>query len=105
MSSSKLEALNTNAALLASAEAAVELPNAEAMKRPKMFSLPSIQAGLAVAMTTPLYIIVKSSLSKTIVACLGGQERKKRVRLIFMQDIASAVDLDHPNTQIQKVGN
>lgn len=78
---SKLEVLSTSALLLASAEEAVELHNTEAMKRPKKFSHPSIQTGLAVAMTTPLHIIVKSSLSKTIVACLGGQERKKRVRM------------------------
>lgn len=75
---SELKSLSSNTGLLTVAQAAVGLSSGEAMKKPKMFAYPSIQAGLAVAMATPLSVVLRSSLSSTIVACVEGKNKKKK---------------------------
>ncbi len=73
------ERISSDLDLLAVAEGAEMAGNGAAMVRPIKFSSPSITSGLAVAMATPLAVILATSLTTTVVACVDGKEAQCKV--------------------------
>ena len=64
--------------LKSSQEAAIEASN-RAMRNPRVFAKPCTMTALAVAMATPLSVIVRSSIATTIAACVGGKDAQSKV--------------------------
>ena len=64
--------------LKSSQEAAAEASN-RAMRNPRVFAKPCTMTALAVAMATPLSVIVRSSIATTIAACMGGKDAQSKV--------------------------
>ncbi len=62
-------------------EAAVEA-STRAMRNPRVFTKPCTITALAVAMATPLSVIVHSSLAATIAACVGCTDYQSKVGLV-----------------------
>ena len=60
-------------------QAAIEA-SARAMKNPRKFAKPCTMTALAVAMATPLSVIVRTSISNTIAACVGAKDTQSKVR-------------------------
>lgn len=54
-----------------------------AMKNPRKFAKPCTMTALAVAMATPLSVIVHSSIANTIAACVGGKDAQSKVGHIY----------------------
>lgn len=50
-----------------------------AMRNPRQFTKPCTMTALAVAMATPLSVIVHSSIANTIAACVGGKDAQSKV--------------------------
>ena len=59
-------------------EAIVEA-STRAMRNPRVFTKPCTTTALAVAMATPLSVIVRSSLAATIAACVGCRDYQSKV--------------------------
>ena len=62
-------------------KAAVEA-STRAMWNPRVFTKPCTITALAVAMATPLSVIVRSSLAATIAACVGCKDYQSKVGLV-----------------------
>lgn len=75
----KFESVFSDFGLLKKALGAVEELDATAMRKPKSFSACSITTALAVVMATPLSVVLRSSLSSTVAACIGDTETQSKV--------------------------
>lgn len=51
-----------------------------AMNNPRRFAKPCTMTALAVAMATPLSVVIRSSIANTIIACVGGKDEQSKVR-------------------------
>lgn len=49
------------------------------MNNPRKFTKPCMMTALAVAMATPLSVIIRTSIANTIIACVGGKDEQSKV--------------------------
>ena len=75
----QFDALTSNTDHLKDAQKAVLEASARAMNSPRRFTKPYTMTALAVAMATPLSIIIKTSIANTIIACVGGKDEQSKV--------------------------
>lgn len=72
------------------------------MNNPRKFVKPCTMTALAVAMATPLSIIVRSSIANTIIACVGGKDEQSKVSCGYFSSWNSlkTCDKHHENVPI-----
>ena len=75
----QFDALTSNTDHLKDAQKAVLEASARAMNNPRRFTKPCTMTALAVAMATPLSVIIKTSIANTIIACVGGKDEQSKV--------------------------
>lgn len=79
--SRQFDRMTSNTEHLKEAQKAVMEASSRAMNNPRKFAKPCTMTALAVAMATPLSIIIRSSIANTIIACVGGKDEQSKVRI------------------------
>ena len=75
----EFDTLTSNTDYLKDAQKAALEASARAMNKPRQFTRPCMMTALAVAMATPLSVIIRTSIANSIVACVGGKDEQSKV--------------------------
>ena len=75
----QFDAITSNTDHLKDAQKAVLEASARVMNNPRRFTKPCMMTALAVAMATPLSVIIRTSIANTIIACVGGKDEQSKV--------------------------
>ena len=80
----RFQSLCSDARVLRKVHTAIKKSSRLAMTSPKLFLHPTVVTGLAVAMATPLSVVLRASLASTVAACMSGIVSQKKVRTITL---------------------